>query len=95
MLAHFHGQLWNASEFARSFAGADLDLLIVRGRARMGFEIKLTGSPKTTRSIHSAISDLKLQHLDVVHAGDQNFPLKENIRAVSLHRILADLKSMN
>lgn len=81
--------------FWATHAGADLDLLIVRGGVRMGFEIKRTSSPKTTRSMHSAISDLKLQNLDVVHAGDHTFPLKENIRAVSFYRILTDLKPMN
>jgi hypothetical protein len=38
-----------------------------------------------------ALSDLKLKRLDVVHAGETTFPLAENIRAVSFHRLLTDI----
>lgn len=85
----------NECFFWATHTGADLDLLIVRGRIRLGFEIKRTSSPKTTRSMHSAIAALKLPRLDVVHAGGQTFPLSENIRAVSVHRILKDIQPLD
>lgn len=40
--------------------GAELDLLIVQGNQRRGFEIKLTDSPKATPSMYSAIENLRL-----------------------------------
>jgi len=73
-------------------AGAELDLLVVRGRKRMGFEFKRTTAPQVTRSMHIAKNDLRLTSLDVVHAGEDTFPLAEGIRALSLRRILSDLK---
>jgi hypothetical protein len=42
--------------------------------------------------MRSALSDLKLQRLDLIHAGDKTFPLGENIRAVAVTRLLDDLK---
>ncbi len=63
-------------------AGAELDLLVVRGPRRLGFEFKRTDSPKTTRSMWTAIEDLELDSLTVVHAGEHRFPLGENITAV-------------
>jgi hypothetical protein len=41
-----------------------------------------------------ALSDLKLNQLDIVHAGDQTFPLSRQVRAVSFERILKDLKPL-
>jgi len=34
-----------------------------------------------------ALRDLKLDSLNVIHAGQDTFPLARNIRAVSLHRL--------
>jgi predicted AAA+ superfamily ATPase len=80
--------------FWATHAGAELDLLIVRGRSRYGFEIKRTSAPKTTPSMKHALEDLKLTQLDIIHAGDHTFPLTEKIRAVSLSRLLQDVKPL-
>ena len=72
-------------------AGAELDLLVVQGARRIGFEFKRTTSPVVTPSMRVALSDLRLQRLDVVHAGNETFPLSPRIRAVAARRILADL----
>ncbi len=77
--------------FWATHAGAELDLLIVRGRRRLGFEIKRTGSPSVTPSMRHAAADLRLDELTVIHAGDRTFPLSRKIRAVAFERILKDL----
>ena len=41
-----------------------------------------------------ALADLKLERLDVVHAGEATFPLAESIRAVSFARLLSDLEPL-
>ena len=68
-------------------AGAELDLLVVAGGRRRGFEIKRTVAPKVTPSMQVALHDLKLDSLDVIHAGRDTFSLAKNIRAVSLHHL--------
>jgi uncharacterized protein len=80
--------------FWATHAGAELDLLVVRGLVRLGFEVKRTTSPRMTPSMRSALSDLKLTRLDVIHAGDQTFPLEERVRAVALSRLLHDLSPL-
>ncbi len=70
-----------------TFTGAELDLLIMRGNIRLGFEIKRTVSPTLTRSIQNAIEDLKLSHVYVVNANDQIYPLAANVTAIGLTRI--------
>jgi len=77
--------------FWATHTGAELDLLIVRGRTRLGFEIKRTSAPTLTRSAQIALYDLKLDQLDIIHAGDHTFPLSENVRAVALGQILNDI----
>jgi len=77
--------------FWATHAGTELDLLVVRGTRRWGFEFKRTVTPRLTRSIHSALADLRLERLDVVHAGDQTFPLADTVRALALGRLLDDL----
>lgn len=77
--------------FWATHAGAELDLLVKRGRHCLGFEIKRTSSPQITSSMRNALVDLKLKRLDLVHAGDETFPMGKNIRAVALPRLLDDL----
>jgi predicted AAA+ superfamily ATPase len=85
---------WSECHFWATHAGAELDLLVVRGRQRLGFEIKRTVAPAITPSMRSALADLRLSRLDVVHAGDRSFELGHRIRAVALSRILADLRPL-
>jgi predicted AAA+ superfamily ATPase len=77
--------------FYATHAGGELDLLVVRGRERLGFEIKRTAAPSATKSMRIAVDDLRLKRLDVIHAGSRTFPLDEHIRAVALHRLWRDL----
>ena len=77
--------------FWATHAGAELDLLIVRGAEKRGFEVKRTSSPQVTPSMRHAIEDLKLKRLDVIYAGDKSFPLDKKINAIGISRILKDL----
>lgn len=81
--------------FWATHAGAELDLLVVRGDTRRGFEFKRSEQPRTTKSMHSAWRDLSLQSLDIVHAGNVTFPLTEDFRALSLRRVLDDLDPLS
>jgi predicted AAA+ superfamily ATPase len=80
--------------FWGTHAGSELDLLIVRGRSRLGFEIKRTSFPRLTPSMRNALKDLKLKSLDVVHPGERTFGLAERIRAVALPRLLDDIRPL-
>jgi len=77
--------------FWATHAGAELDLLVVRGRTRLGFEIKRTSAPAMTRSAHVALEDLKLQRLDIIHAGDHSFPLAKRVRAIAIGQLLHEI----
>ncbi len=89
------GARWSECYFWATHAGAELDLLIVRGRRRIGFEIKRTVSPAVTPSMRAALKDLKLARLDVIHAGEHTFDLAPRIRAVALSRIVEDVPPLS
>jgi predicted AAA+ superfamily ATPase len=67
--------------------GAELDLLVVRGQRRLGFEIKLTDTPRITPSVRSALENLDLGLLYLVHAGEHRFPLAERVEALPLREV--------
>lgn len=77
--------------FWKLHSGAELDLLVGRGRIRRGFEIKRTSSPRVTPSMRSAIENLGLDELVVIYAGSETFPLTREIRAVGLGRLREDV----
>jgi predicted AAA+ superfamily ATPase len=81
--------------FWATHAGAELDLLVLRGRRRWGFEFKRTSAPAVTRSMRVALDDLRLERLDVVHGGPHSFTLAPRIRAVAFSRLLDDVPTLN
>jgi predicted AAA+ superfamily ATPase len=81
--------------FWATHAGAELDLLIVRGQRRFGFELKRTAAPRITPSIRTALDDLHLERVDVVYPGEHTFPLAERVRALALPRLYEDLEPLS
>ena len=68
--------------------GAELDLRLEIDGRLLGFEIKRTTRPSVSKSMHSAIADLDLDHLFVVHAGPHRFPLNKHITAINAVELL-------
>ncbi len=70
--------------FWATHSGAELDLLILAGARRYGVEFKFNAAPVVTKSMHSALNDLGLAHLWVVHPGPNSFPAHEKITMLTL-----------
>jgi len=89
------GARWDADTyFWGTYAGAEVDLVVIRGNRRLGFEVKRTSAPSATPSMRIALEDLRLERIDVVHAGRDTFPLAEGIRAVSASRTWTDVEPL-
>ncbi|MCY3690274.1 MAG: ATP-binding protein [Gammaproteobacteria bacterium] len=71
--------------------GAELDLLVIRGTRRLGFEFKRTDAPKRTRSMLAALESLQLERIDVIYPGDRPYRMHERIRAVPLESLMGEL----
>lgn len=75
-------------------SGAELDLLVLAGNKRYGFEIKRTEAPRLTASMRSAFETLKLDRLEVVHAGDKRFALAKGIGTLPASSLAATLRPL-
>ena len=74
--------------------GAELDLLVIRGTRRLGFEFKRTDAPKRTRSMLAALESLQLERIDVIYPGDRPYRMHERIRAVPLEGLMGELAAL-
>lgn len=74
--------------------GAELDLLVVRGRRRLGFEFKRTEAPSLTPSMRIALADLKLDALTVVHAGQDTWRMSKVVQAVAARHLLREVRPL-
>ena len=70
--------------FWATHSGAELDLFFSHHNKRYGFEIKYNEAPKTRKSMHIAIDDLKLDHLWIIYPGKDAYPVGENISVLPL-----------
>ena len=73
--------------FYKTHGGTELDLLILRGGRRYGFEIKYADAPKSTKSIAIAKRDLGLKHVWVVYPGKESYPLGRDVDCVGLQNL--------
>lgn len=73
--------------FWGTHSGAELDLLWKDGGKNWGAEFKFTDTPASTRSLTTAIKDLKIEHAWIVYPGPDNFRISETISAISISSI--------
>ena len=81
---------WADCYYWATHRGAEIDLLVFDGSRRLGFEFKRTSAPKMTRSLHSALADLRLDRAVIVFPGDARFPLHARVEAVGLTRACSE-----
>lgn len=70
--------------FWATHQGAELDLLLFKNGRRIGVECKRTDSPTLTPSMRIAITDLRLDRLQVVYPGTRSYPLAAGVDVVPL-----------
>jgi uncharacterized protein len=70
--------------FWATHGGAELDLMVHWQGRRYGFEFKYGDAPTLTKSMHTALKDLKLERLFVVHPGKDSYVMNEQTEAVAI-----------
>ena len=71
----------------RTHTGTELDLMFLKGGKKLGFEIKFSETPKITRSMLSALDDLKLDKLYIVYKGQREISFDQKIDAIPASNI--------
>ena len=69
--------------FWATHGGAELDLLTTRGTERIGFEVKRTTNPTSTKSLTSARQTLRLDRTYIIHGGEHSFWISPDVEAVA------------
>ena len=88
LLARLDDPARATAAFWSAHSGAELDLRLETEGQTVGFEIKRTERPSATRSMRTALADLELDHLYIVHAGTHRFALDERITAIGAAELL-------
>ncbi|MFZ5616677.1 MAG: ATP-binding protein [Pseudomonadota bacterium] len=81
-----------AANFYRSAAGAEIDLVLtLPGDETWAIEIKRGAAPAIERGFYNALEDVAPARAFVVHSGDDRYPLKQGVEAISLREICSML----
>jgi len=75
-----HDEAW----FWATHQGAEIDLLLRRGDRLLGVECKRADAPKLTPSIRTALDDLGLERVAIVHPGAQRYAVHDRVEVIPL-----------
>jgi predicted AAA+ superfamily ATPase len=78
---------WQPS-FYRTADGAEIDLVLERGRRRLAVECKASTSPVVSRGFWTALEDLGIEEAWVVAPVDGQYPLREGVHVTPLRALL-------
>lgn len=84
---------WRAF-FYRASTGAALDLVIEKGRARIGIECKASTTPAVGAGFWNAVGDLRLDRVWIIAPVKQSYPLDRNVTVASLQEFLHEHRRM-
>lgn len=80
--------------FYRTVGGAEIDLVLEWSRnKRWAIEIKRSSAPSLSKGFHIACQDIKPSKTFVVYAGEDTFPMKGGITAISLSDLMHEISS--
>jgi predicted AAA+ superfamily ATPase len=77
----------NQAYFWATHNGAEIDLLFSAKGKKYGVEVKLNEAPKITASMHTAMSELGLEHLWVICPRKEAYSAFEQISVLPLSQI--------
>ena len=73
----------------RTRGGAEIDLVLDLGGGKLwAIEVSLSSAPSVSRGFYTACEDLRPARKFVVHPGEESFPLRHGIEAVTLEEIM-------
>jgi hypothetical protein len=77
--------------FWSTYSGAEMDLLLNLKDQFIGLEFKMNETPKTTKSMFSAMDSLNLDKIWIVYPGEDSYPIHEKIEVLTLWEALERL----
>lgn len=77
----------NQAYFWATHNGAEIDLLFSDQGKNYGVEVKLNEAPKITASMHTTLTELKLEHLWIIYPGKEVYSAHEQISVLPISQI--------
>ncbi|MDY6988741.1 MAG: ATP-binding protein [Thermodesulfobacteriota bacterium] len=78
--------------FYRTSAGAEIDLILRRGRRTLAFELKSATVPRVSKGFWNALDDISPDEAYVVAPIKESYPMKGGVMVVPLQEVLAKLQ---
>jgi len=77
--------------FYRTHQGAECEIVLVRGTQPVaGLEVKFSSAPVLGKGFYTAIADLQTKENFVIIPGEEDYPIRENVRVAGLMPFLND-----
>jgi len=82
--------------FYRTARGAEIDLVLELGgkHGTWAIEIKRSLAPKTEKGFTIALEDIQPQKAFIVYGGEDRYPKREGVEAISLHEMTQELANL-
>ena len=78
--------------FYRTSGGAEINLILEpTASERWAIEIKLSTAPRVSKGFYSACDDIQATRKILIYSGEDSFPMKDNIEAMSLQSFMKEL----
>jgi predicted AAA+ superfamily ATPase len=78
--------------FYRTSAGAEIDLILRRGRRTLAFELKSSSVPRVSKGFWNALEDIAPDEAYVVAPVKESYPMKGDVMVSPLQEIIAKLQ---
>ena len=78
--------------FYRTASGAEIDLVLSRGRERIAVEAKASSAPVVSRGFYTAMADLGIETGWVVAPVDEPYPLRERVMVAPVRHLVEVLR---
>jgi len=73
--------------FWATHQGAEIDLILEVAGRRLGVEVERADAPRMTRSVHTALADLRLDAVAIIYPGTKPYALEERVSVVPLGKL--------
>ncbi|MDZ7607117.1 MAG: ATP-binding protein [Cyclobacteriaceae bacterium] len=80
--------------FYRTAQGAELDLVLVKGRKKIVIEVKASEAANLTKGFWSAVSDIAPDNTFVVSPLSEKYPIADNVWGLGIQELFDALKSL-
>ena len=74
--------------YFKTAAGAEIDLVLVKGRRLIAIECKASSAPEVTKGFWNALKDLGIKEAWVIAPVKESYPIQKHVQVANLEDFL-------